>query len=216
MAPVLSPAVLGNQVTCPFLGISDDPRSRFTFATPSHRCYAGSKAAPIDLVHQGTYCLAARYPECARFRGTTEKRPRRLRGAVVGLVRALVFVVAVVLIGYLGGRFLLGALVGSGSSPAQRAGGGGLVSPAPSTRIATPSASGGAASTPASGAPGATSSPGPTPIATAQIHIVTRGENLSSIAAYYRVTVAAIRKANKIPDPSHIVPGDRLIIPPPP
>ena len=211
----LSPADPDNQVTCPLLGIPDDPRSRFTFATPSHRCYAGLKAAPIDLVHQGAYCLAARYPECVRFRGGVEQDLHRGRRAVVGLVRALVFVAAVALIGYVGGRYFLGAFVGSGSGPAPGANGGGLVSPAP-TGNATPSATGGAASAPASGAPGATSSPGPTPIATAQIHIVTRGETLSSIAAHYGVTVTAIQKANKIADPSHIVPGDRLVIPPPP
>ena len=101
----VSPADPATQVTCPLLGIPDDPRTRFTFATPSHRCYASSKADPIDLVHQGVYCLAARHPECGRFRGTTEKRPHPRRRVLVGLVRALAFVAAVVLIGYLSMTF---------------------------------------------------------------------------------------------------------------
>ena len=48
------------------------------------------------------------------------------------------------------------------------------------------------------------------------IHIVVRGETLTSIAAAYGVTLIALEKANPtIVNPSLIVVGQRLIIPPP-
>lgn len=46
--------------------------------------------------------------------------------------------------------------------------------------------------------------------AQAGIHVVRRGETLSSIAARYRTTVAAIVKANGIADANFIVAGQRL------
>lgn len=53
---------------CPYLGLPDDPRTRFTFAAPGHRCYVRAKPIPIDLGHQGAYCLSTGYPACERFR----------------------------------------------------------------------------------------------------------------------------------------------------
>jgi LysM repeat protein len=45
------------------------------------------------------------------------------------------------------------------------------------------------------------------------IHIVQRGQNLSSIARMYGTTVAAIVQANGIPNPNRIYAGQRLVIP---
>lgn len=44
------------------------------------------------------------------------------------------------------------------------------------------------------------------------VHVVQRGENLSSIAARYGTTVAALARANGISNPNHIFVGQRLII----
>jgi spore germination protein len=44
--------------------------------------------------------------------------------------------------------------------------------------------------------------------------VVVRGDTLIAIAARYGVTVAAIQKANRIPDPSLIIVGWHLVIPP--
>lgn len=52
---------------CPYLGLLDDPRSRFTFASPGHRCHVRSKLFAIDLGHQGSHCLTTGYPACERF-----------------------------------------------------------------------------------------------------------------------------------------------------
>ena len=47
----------------------------------------------------------------------------------------------------------------------------------------------------------------------ARVHVVSRGENLTRIAAHYGVTVAAIVQANGIANPSRIMGGQRLVIP---
>jgi hypothetical protein len=75
---------------CPLLGLAGDPRTRFTFAVASHRCYAGARPAPIELGHQGALCLSAAYPECGRFRAAQAAgrvdapTPRPAAGGYVG------------------------------------------------------------------------------------------------------------------------------------
>lgn len=208
---------LAEPVTCPLLGLTDDPRTSFMFATPSHRCYAGSKPSLIDLGHQGTFCLTAAYPECSRFRPTHgSKPPRRHRVASV-IVWILVLLAVFGVIGYAGRGIVVAALQGVGQ-------GGGPVSPASSLMTATPGASAataatGAAPTPSTvptPTPKATTSPLPTSTApTPRLHVVVRGETLSGIAARYGVTVKAIQKANQIANTNLIRVGDRLVIPPP-
>lgn len=44
------------------------------------------------------------------------------------------------------------------------------------------------------------------------VHVVQRGENLSTIAARYGTTVAALARANGISNPNHIFVGQRLVI----
>ena len=66
---------------CPYLGLPDDARTHFAFATPAHRCHAKRRPAAIDLSHQGSYCLTPDYPACNRFpadaraTGPTAARP---------------------------------------------------------------------------------------------------------------------------------------------
>ena len=55
-------------IACPYLGLPDDPRTRFSVAMPAHRCYVNRKSSPIDLGHQGVYCLSSDFPACKRFR----------------------------------------------------------------------------------------------------------------------------------------------------
>jgi LysM repeat protein len=57
--------------------------------------------------------------------------------------------------------------------------------------------------------------PTPTPARTSIIYVVVRNDTLNIIAARYGVSVTAISKANRIADPSLIVVGQRLVIPPP-
>jgi hypothetical protein len=64
---VPSADVTDEQVACPYLGLPDDSRTRFAFATPAHRCYAKRRTASISLSHQGSYCLSTDFPTCERF-----------------------------------------------------------------------------------------------------------------------------------------------------
>ena len=177
---------------CPYLGLPDDPRTRFTFADPAHRCHVGAKPIAIDLGHQGAYCLTTGYPACKRFRlpkaaGRQGSSPAgegrgRSRGRALLRVGSLVAILAVVAVV---GAIRAGAI---GGSPAD----GG----APGV-VATPVATG-------------------TPRSAPVIHVVVRDDTLTAIAVSYGVTVKAIQDANNIPDPSPIRVGDRLVIPPPP
>ena len=209
---------------CPYLGLPDDPRTRFAFADPAHRCHVEAKPIPIGLGYQGAYCLTTGYPACKRFRppriavtmvsrdgGTSGGRNRASRrGAALLAILAL--------------GLLIGALWVGASGGFTAGGGGRLVAASPSTG-ATPAGTTASADTPtppptqspsssarSSATPAATRKPSPTSI----IHVVVRGETLTSIAARYGVTAKAIQDANKIVDQNVIQTGDRLVIPPPP
>jgi len=54
-----------------------------------------------------------------------------------------------------------------------------------------------------------------TPEATPLVHIVQSGESISLIAVEYGTTVEAIVELNELRNPNLIVPGQRLLIPPP-
>jgi hypothetical protein len=58
----------GEPEACPYLGLPDDPRTRFAFATPAHRCHVKRKPSVIALSHQGSYCLSSDFQACNRFR----------------------------------------------------------------------------------------------------------------------------------------------------
>ncbi len=249
---------------CPYLGLPDDPRSRFTFAAAGHRCHAKAKPIPIDLGHQGAYCLTTGYPACERFplpraaarRGSDspaaaaptapvatapvatapvaatavatatmgpaapDARPSRDGGAGWGRSRALRRAAA--LLAVLGLVMLIGAIgVGAiGGSPADGGAPGGVASPSASpspTATPVPTPTPAPVPTPA---PAPTPAPTPTPTATPApspiVHVVARGETLSSIAELYGVTVQAIEDANEIDNPSLIIVGQKLVIPAPP
>jgi LysM repeat protein len=64
------------------------------------------------------------------------------------------------------------------------------------------------------GAPAPASPPAPAAkTAASRVHVVTRGQNLTTIARAYGVTVSAIVQANGISNPSRIYAGQRLTIP---
>lgn len=197
----------GAAQACPYLGLPDDSRSRFTFATPAHRCHANPSQMPIELAYQGSFCLSSSFPACQRFRTA---KPAARQGSGAGLVRrlrraatllaALALVLTAVLV-----AIRMGAL---GGSPAR----GGL--PAPSA-----SSSASATETPTPG-PSSSLAPPSSPSGTGTpapiIHVVAEDEWLSSIAELYGVTVEAIQAANGIDDPNLIYLGQELVIPTPP
>jgi len=56
---------------CPLLGLAADPRTRFTFPHPGHRCHAARRPKTIDLARQSSYCLSSSFAACERFRAHT-------------------------------------------------------------------------------------------------------------------------------------------------
>jgi hypothetical protein len=54
-------------VACPYLGLDGDPRTRFLFATPAHRCHVRRRPAAIDIDHQGRFCLTPDFRACPRY-----------------------------------------------------------------------------------------------------------------------------------------------------
>jgi LysM domain. len=229
---------------CPYLGLPDDPATRFSFADQAHRCHVTSKPVPVDLGHQGAFCLTAEYPTCKRFpkvaASPAAPTPRPFTPAVVVTgptvmtgatlspargttkdggrsLRRVAAVLAVLIVVAL----LVGLGVGSLKGPI-----GGFLggtdtqtpspapSPAPSTEP-TPNPTPTPTSAPTP-TPTGTPTATPAPSAAVVIHVVARGENLIAIAAQYGVSPKAIQVANKIADPNRIVVGQKLVIPPAP
>jgi len=73
---------------CPFLGLKDDPSTRYDFPDPANRCHATSerggtsvaplrrfaigtagttRSQPIGVIHQESLCLTAAHVQCARY-----------------------------------------------------------------------------------------------------------------------------------------------------
>ena len=249
-----SAAAAANPAVCPYLGLADDPRTHFAFATTAHRCHSGARPERIEVSHQATLCLSADYPACRRYvvpaaaaaglavapgraealavvpgpaeapvahvsirarwrsaqdgRRRLVVRPGVVRGAGILVVILTLAIFAAVVLGQ-GGFPPTGPSGVSGSNPpaGQASPAASLASPTGSPRPATT-----ASVTPTSGR---TTSPTGSVRSLPTTHIVKRGENLTSIARLYGVTLAALEKANGIKNPSLITVGQRLIIPAP-
>lgn len=209
---MIEPQTAAAPEVCPYLGLLDDPQSRFAFAAEGHRCFASGRPCEIDLGHQDAFCLSDRYADCDRYpplaadrQGTAAPtragtgRTRRRPAVSVALILAEGALLVAIGFGAIGRRPSTNGTPGtvaSFSAAATTA-----VTPAP-TLAPTP------APTFQSLAPSPTAAP--TPI----VHVVQPGETLSSIAERYGVTVQALQTANGIVNPSHITGGQRLVIPP--
>lgn len=229
-------AAAAQPIACPYLGLADDERTHFAFATTAHRCHSGSHPQPIEETHQGSFCLTASYPACRRYVVPTAAAtaapaalavaPARAAGPLavasdgVGRLsgsnerRGLVVRAAVILVAALAVVLVAARFLGPGTAPSAGPSGASGSSPTASLAASTPSPRPTpTASVALTGGP--TASPTIRASARPTIHIVVRGETLTSIARFYGVTVAAIQKANGITDPSLIIVGQRLIIPVP-
>jgi len=52
---------------CPFLAIATDSSKRLPTAHITHACFAQRPAQPIELDHQGSYCLSVTFTTCPAF-----------------------------------------------------------------------------------------------------------------------------------------------------
>ena len=234
-----STAATADPSVCPYLGLADDPRTHFAFATTAHRCHSPSGPGRIEVSHQAALCLGANYPACRRYAAPIAAAGPASGPAIVvaeatppiahvsGRVRwrgsegrhglliraAAVLGAAVILVAVL---LAVARFLPAGGPPGVAGSGSPASLLGPSASLASPVGS--LAPTPtASVAP--TSEPTPSPSPSGSVcslpttHVVARGETLTSIARRYGVTLAALEKANGIKNPSLIVVGQRLIIP---
>jgi hypothetical protein len=105
---------------CPYLGLRDDPRSRFSVADPAHWCHVRSKRVRVDLGHQGAFCLTANHPACPRYRApaTAGHPARRLatnrtRRRVAAVIAVVVLVSLLVVLGVAASNGAIGGFLGA-------------------------------------------------------------------------------------------------------
>ncbi len=143
----------------------------------------------------------------------------RLGGSTVRRFAGVLVLILVAAVAGYGLAFLSAALVGGSSSSAAGMAGSPARSPLPTRGLVGSAAPIGSAVSSLAAAPSPTPAarPSATPPTSAAasplIHVVAPGENLTSIAAQYGVSVRAIAAANGISDPNTIYAGQRLVIP---
>ena len=81
-------------VACPYLGIFEDPSTRFLEPDPAHRCYATRHPRSILLDYQKKYCLSAGYKLCQIYSAEqgaerSDRKGRERKGGLAGLLRRL-------------------------------------------------------------------------------------------------------------------------------
>ena len=80
---------------CPLLGLVDDPRTRFTFPHPGHRCHAGSRPSAVVPGWQATRCLSPDFATCDRYRdmaASSSDAPRASAAATASASPAVIHV----------------------------------------------------------------------------------------------------------------------------
>lgn len=53
--------------TCPFLGLEDDPTTILYFPSSGNYCHLVNPIAPVNLIHQQSYCLSKEHVSCPVF-----------------------------------------------------------------------------------------------------------------------------------------------------
>ena len=59
-----------SMVACPYVGIFDDPKTRFLEPEPAHHCFAGRRSRSIMLAYQTDFCLSPDYRSCEIYAET--------------------------------------------------------------------------------------------------------------------------------------------------
>jgi len=120
---------------CPYLGLADDPDTRFSYPEKSHRCYATDRAISASVEHQVGFCLTHDHPKCPRFvesppdnqavytspasiSRSRNRKPLRVLVWGIALIGLVVLLAALVLFFYYGGSVPQPSLAaGSTSQP---------------------------------------------------------------------------------------------------
>ncbi|MDX1662577.1 MAG: LysM peptidoglycan-binding domain-containing protein [Candidatus Promineifilaceae bacterium] len=54
-------------LTCPYLGLPDDPETNYLFAVSMHQCHNVEPQTAVRLDHQQRYCLSSEYSRCPLY-----------------------------------------------------------------------------------------------------------------------------------------------------
>jgi len=182
---------------------------RFLAAQETLAAVSGRRPAPDLAFRRSRLVLHAEGGWRTRTRRPPRSTPRRGRGAVTGLLAALALTGVIAAAAISGGLTLDWLTIPGSSTPESTA----PASQSPgATSSATPTAEPSLAPT-ASPLPSGSTLASPTPAASQLTYQVVAGDTLSSIAARFGTTVAAIMVANDITDPDSLTPGQILIIP---
>jgi hypothetical protein len=76
----ISRDIHGEEKSCPFLGLADDPTTYLNFTSEWNHCHHSQPTAGVKYRHQESYCLSWRYPNCSVFQKDGKKEmPEELR-----------------------------------------------------------------------------------------------------------------------------------------
>lgn len=53
---------------CPYLGVHDDPTTRFSYVSSGNCCHRSSFVLPVGLDHQSAYCLSDNFSRCSIYK----------------------------------------------------------------------------------------------------------------------------------------------------
>ncbi len=231
------------EAVCPFLGLRDDPDTRFMYATTGNYCHRIDPAEPVAPAYQGAVCLDnAEYLSCPIYTQAWKgKLPAEIRGEIASepahvsrfwpIAAWIVALVAVGLLLIFGWPKLSEVIAGRQSVPVSLQG-----EEAASTLIVTETPIGPATETMALAleaptlTPESTATlmvtetpaaptPGPDlmtpfgPDAFFLLHRVQENESLPMIAEAYNTIPDVLRAANGFGEEVNIRPGDVLVVP---
>jgi hypothetical protein len=58
------------RISCPYLGLKDDPTTALGFPSPGNHCHQGRPISPVKGAHQEKYCLTAEYTGCPVYQAS--------------------------------------------------------------------------------------------------------------------------------------------------
>ena len=223
---------------CPYLALADDGRTVADGFDAEHRCHALTPPAPLERARQVQLCLTEAHSRCERFAAArtaglaaSSGLPRVAPDVAFGRTRLILEPepawrnLAAAPTARLSRRTILIAAVGAAvvvllvlSSAFGILGGAPAPSASPTPRVSAsfvpiPTASPASSSAEASPSSAPSATPAPTPAPTPRTYVVQPNDTLTTIAAPFGTTAAAIAAANGITLQTILEVGKILIIP---
>ncbi len=85
---------------CPYLGLTQDRESHFSYPESGHVCFVNQNHTPIDVEHQTAFCFGEDYTTCARYvTPTPEQLARPDDGATAEFPRVWLYSIGGMIVG---------------------------------------------------------------------------------------------------------------------